>query len=193
MQTALTHTGPTSVASAIPFLTRISQIVPPTLSTIVQGERLVKTTPKYLVPLITILKNHTGREFTQLRDVTAIDWPERKSRFEVVYSLLSVSRSRRLSVSVCVAEGEAIPSITQLYSSAGWYEREVYDRRGVPFTGHADLRPRLSDYGFRGHPLRKDFPLTGYLEVRYEETGKRLRYEPVSLAQEFRVFTLDNN
>lgn len=152
---------------------------------------MVKTTPQNLIPLITILKHHTGIEFSQLIDLTAVDWPERKNRFEIVYSLLSITNARRLRVSVSVPEGVSITSVTQVYSSAGWFEREVYDRRGVSFSGHPDLRPRLSDYGFRGHPLRKDFPLTGFIEVRYDEIGKRLRYEPVSLPQEFRVFSVD--
>jgi len=173
------------------FLENLSKIVPLTLYSIHAGERSVKVSPQNLIALLKVLKQHTGREFSQLVDITSIDWPERKNRFEVVYSLLSISTSRRLRVSVAVHEGVSLPSVTSVYSSAGWFEREIYDRRGISFSGHPDLRPRLSDYGFRGHPLRKDFPLTGFIEVRYDERGKRLRYEPVSLPQEFRVFSVD--
>ena len=181
----------TTLTASNKFLQQLSRIFPPVLFAVHGEERRIKTTPRHLIPLFTLLKNHTGREFSQLIDVTAVDWPERKRRFEILYSFLSLSTSRRLTVSVSVAEGEAIPTASVLYPSAGWYEREVYDIIGVPFSGHVDLRPRLSDYGFRGHPLRKDFPLTGYIEVRYDEIGKRLRYEPVSLAQEFRTFSLE--
>jgi NADH-quinone oxidoreductase subunit C len=174
------------------FLDNLIKVFPPILVSTVNGERIIKTTSYDLIPLLCFLKQHTGTQFSQLIDITAIDWPERKNRFEIVYSLLSISTARRLSVSVIVSEGDAVSSVTSLYSSAGWYEREVFDIFGIPFTGHPDLRPRLSDYGFQGSPLRKDFPLTGYYtEVRYSELHKRIVIEPVSLAQEFRQFTLE--
>jgi len=190
--TSTTSSVQTTSSAASAFLTRLNNLFPSTLVFLLPQERVVKVAPRDLIPLLTFLKNHTGREFTQLVDLTAIDWPERKNRFEVVYCLLSVRTATRLTVSVSIPEGTSIPSVTTLYPSAGWFEREVFDRFGVTFTDHPDLRPRLSDYGFRGHPLRKDFPLTGYTEVRYSETGKRIQREPVSLPQEFRQFTLDN-
>jgi NADH/F420H2 dehydrogenase subunit C len=174
------------------LLNKITQLVPSTLTGVASGEPFVKVSPAHLIPLLTILKDHTGREFTQLRDITAVDNPERKHRFEVVYSLLSVRTAQRLAVLVSVAEGESLPSATSLYASAGWYERELWDRFGVVITGHPDLRRRLTDYGFRGHPLRKDFPVTGYTEVRYHDGTKRIVYEGVSLAQQYRLFTLDS-
>lgn len=178
-------------SSSAAFLAHLTQLFPPVLVTVVNGEIRVKVSSKDLPQLLIFLKNHTGTQFSQLIDVTAIDWPERKLRFELVYSLLSLSTATRLYVNVSVAEGEAIPSVTAIYPSAGWYEREVFDIFGIPFLGHPDLRPILSDYGFQGSPLRKDFPLTGYTEVRYSETHKRVVREAVSLPQEFRQFTLE--
>lgn len=174
------------------LLSKITHLVPSTLTGVASGEPFVKVVPHNLIPLLTILKDHTGREFAQLRDITAVDNPERKHRFEVVYSLLSVRTAQRLRVLVSVAEGEPLSSVTSLYSSAGWYERELWDRFGVVITGHPDLRRRLTDYGFRGHPLRKDFPVTGYTEVRYHDGTKRIVYESVSLSQQYRLFTLDS-
>lgn len=121
-----------------------------------------------------------------------MDYPERKLRFEVVYILLSLYTAQRVIVSVSIAEGNSLPSTVQLYSSAGWYEREAWDRFGIFFRNHPDLRRRLTDYGFKGHPLRKDFPLTGYIEVRYDDFRKRILYEGVSLPQEYRVFNIEN-
>jgi len=157
----------------------------------VTGETRVAVPATHLLQTLTLLRRHTGREFSQLRAITAIDNPERNRRFEVVYLLLSPSTGQRLAVSVHVSEGTPLPSATGVYSSAGWYERETWDIFGILFTGHPDLRRRLTDYGFKGHPLRKDFPVTGYVEVRYDDVRKRILYEGVSLAQEFRLFTLD--
>ena len=195
---ALSNSLSTQNRSALPlkasqaFLNRISALVPGTLTAVVQNERRVVTTPANLYPLLTVLKSHTGREFAQLRDITAIDHPERTLRFEVVYSLLSIASAQRLSLSVRVAEGETLPSVVGLYPSAGWYEREIWDRFGIPFSGHSDLRRRLTDYGFVGHPLRKDFPVTGYVEVQYSIAEKRVLTTGVTLAQEYRIFTLES-
>lgn len=156
------------------------------------NEYVIKTTPERLYSLLTLLKYHTTFRYTQLRGLTAIDHPTSKLRFEVVYFLLSIQNSRRLSMSVSLAEGTSLPSIVSLYSSAGWYERETWDRFGVFFRNHPDFRRRLTDYGFKGHPLRKDFPLTGFVEVCYDDFRKRILYEGVSLPQEFRIFTLEN-
>jgi len=126
--------------------------------------------------------------FKVLIDVTAVDYPERPERFEVVYQLLSTKTNRRVRIKVATDETSAVPSISTVFSSAGWYEREVWDLFGIYFADHPDLRRILTDYGFDGHPLRKDFPLTGYVEVRYDEDRKRVVYEPVRLKQEFRSF-----
>ena len=138
--------------------------------------------------LVTYLRDNAACAFTTLIDITAIDWPEREDRFDVVYHFLSMQQNQRVRVKVAVAEDEIVPAITDLNPSANWFEREVFDMYGVMFSGHPDLRRILTDYGFRGHPLRKDFPTTGYTEVRYDETQKRVVYEPVTLVQEYRQF-----
>ena len=170
----------------------ISKRFPTVLIYSVNGEWYIKASPSSLKPLLTFLKYHTNTSFNQLRDITAIDYSERKLRFEVVYVLLSLQNARRIIVSVSMSEATPLPSITSLYASAGWYERETWDRFGIFFTEHPDLRRRLTDYGFKGHPLRKDFPLTGFVEVRYADFQKRILYEGVSLPQEYRMFNLEN-
>jgi NADH-quinone oxidoreductase subunit C len=126
--------------------------------------------------------------FQQLMDIAGVDYPDRPERFDVVYCLLSVTRNLRLIVKVATDEATPVPTVTTLWPNAGWYEREVYDMFGVLFAGNTDLRRILTDYGFQGHPFRKDFPLTGYVELRYSEEDKRVVYEPVRLAQDFRQF-----
>lgn len=126
--------------------------------------------------------------YQQLMEIAGVDYPERAERFEVVYHLLSVTRNHRLRVRVTASETTPVPSITGVWPNAGWLEREVFDMYGVLFSGNADLRRILTDYGFEGHPFRKDFPLTGYVEMRYSEEQKRVVYEPVKLAQDFRSF-----
>jgi NADH-quinone oxidoreductase subunit C len=126
--------------------------------------------------------------YQQLMEIAGVDWPDRPLRFEVVYMLLSVTKNHRLRVHVDTDEETPIPSVTGIWPVAGWLEREVFDMYGVLFSGNADLRRILTDYGFRGHPQRKDFPLTGYVELRYSEEAKRVVYEPVRLAQDFRSF-----
>jgi len=121
-------------------------------------------------------------------DITAIDLPEREARFDVVYHFLSMYQNHRIRVKIAVGEDDMVPSIHLIHRSANWFEREVFDMFGILFSGHPDLRRLLTDYGFRGHPLRKDFPTTGYTEVRYDEVQKRVVYEPVSLVQEYRQF-----
>ncbi|HEY5710821.1 MAG TPA: NADH-quinone oxidoreductase subunit C [Allosphingosinicella sp.] len=127
-------------------------------------------------------------DYQQLMEIAGVDYPERAERFEVVYHLLSVTKNHRLRVRVSTDEATPVPSVTAVYPVAGWLEREVFDMYGVLFEGNADLRRILTDYGFRGHPQRKDFPLTGYVELRYSEEQKRVVYEPVALAQDFRNF-----
>jgi NADH-quinone oxidoreductase subunit C len=127
-------------------------------------------------------------EFKILVDVCGVDWPQRAKRFDVVYHLLSMTRNARVRIKAQVAEGESIPTVADIYPTAGWFERETFDMYGVPFAEHPDLRRILTDYGFSGYPLRKDFPLTGYVELRYDDELKRVVYQPVQLVQEFRDF-----
>ncbi len=127
-------------------------------------------------------------EYQQLVEIAGVDWPERELRFEVVYMLLSLTKNHRIRVHVDTTEDVPVPSVTGIWPVAGWLEREVFDMYGVLFSGNSDLRRILTDYGFVGHPQRKDFPLTGYVELRYSEEEKRVKYEPVQLAQDFRSF-----
>ena len=138
--------------------------------------------------LVEFLRSDQNCDFTTLVDITAVDWPERPKRFDVVYHLLSMTQNHRIRLRVAAREEDMVPSITGIYPAAGWFEREVFDMFGILFSGHPDLRRILTDYGFRGHPLRKDFPTTGYTEVRYDEVQKRVIYEPVNLVQEYRQF-----
>jgi len=151
------------------------------------GELTLHAPAARIVQALTHLRDNLTAPFQQLIDVTAVDYPERAVRFDVVYHLLSMTRNRRVRVKTAVAENEAVPTATGVYPCANWYEREVFDMFGIPFEGHPDLRRILTDYGFEGHPLRKDFPMTGYLEVRYDDEQKRVVYEPVKISQ-FRAF-----
>jgi NADH-quinone oxidoreductase subunit C len=138
--------------------------------------------------LAEFLKTDPTCQFTTLVDITAVDYPERPKRFDVVYQFLSMYQNHRIRLRAAAREEDMVPSITGVHPSANWFEREVFDMFGLLFTGHPDLRRILTDYGFRGHPLRKDFPTTGYTEVRYDEEQKRVVYEPVKLVQEYRQF-----
>lgn len=153
-----------------------------------KDELTIYIPPAGVIPVMTFLKYHTAAEYTQVSDITAIDFPTRSQRFEVVYNLLSVRHNSRIRVKTYADEAQPVPSITDLYDGANWYEREVYDLFGVFFVGHPDLRRIMTDYGFDGHPLRKDFPLTGYTEIRYDEEKKRIVVEPLELTQAFRNF-----
>ena len=141
-----------------------------------------------LIAALTALRDTPGLEYQQLMEIAGVDYPDRAERFEVVYCLLSLTRNHRVRVHVATDEEQPVPSVTGLWPVAGWLEREVYDMYGVLFAGNADLRRILTDYGFRGHPQRKDFPLSGFVELRYSEEAKRVVYEPVQLAQDFRTF-----
>lgn len=141
-----------------------------------------------LIPLISCLKHHTEFQFSQLMDLYAVDYPSRQKRYEVHYLLLSLTYNQRLRLKLEIELEEMIPSIASLYPSGNWLEREVWDMFGIFFANHPDLRRILTDYGFEGFPLRKDFPVTGFLEVRYDESEKRIQYEPVELTQEYRLF-----
>lgn len=148
--------------------------------------------PDSLLPVRTYLRDHSTCQFKQVVERAAVDYPGRAQRFDVVYCLLSRHFNTRRKVVVRVDEWTPVPSLTHLYRGTGWLEREVYDRNGIFFEGNKDLRRLLTDYGFQGHPLRKDFPLTGYYEVRYDELEKRVLYESVETAQEFRGFQFNN-
>ncbi len=141
-----------------------------------------------LAEVLRFLRDDPKCRFTILCDICGVDYPDRPLRFEVVYNLLSMSLNQRIRLKLEINEDNPVPSATGIFSSAGWWEREAWDLFGVYFEGNADLRRILTDYGFEGHPMRKDFPLTGYVEVRYDEEQKRVVYEPVRLQQEFRRF-----
>ncbi|KAI4126634.1 MAG: hypothetical protein LQ347_004903 [Umbilicaria vellea] len=153
-----------------------------------KDELTIYVPPSGIIPVISFLKYHTAAEYTMVADITAVDYPTKDQRFEVVYNLLSVRHNSRIRVKTYADEATPVPSITGLYDGANWYEREVYDLFGVFFTGHPDLRRIMTDYGFDGHPLRKDFPLTGYTEIRYDEEKKRIVVEPLEMTQAFRNF-----
>jgi NADH-quinone oxidoreductase subunit C len=155
---------------------------------VTHGELNVDVAPSNIVDFIDYLKTDATCRFSTLVDITAVDYPERAKRFDVVYHFLSMYQNHRIRLRVSIREEDLVPSITDVHPSANWFEREVYDMFGILFSGHPDLRRLLTDYGFRGHPLRKDFPTTGFTEVRYDETQKRVVYEPVSLVQEYRQF-----
>ncbi len=152
------------------------------------GELMLDARPDRLVALVTFLRDDPRCLFKQLIDVCGVDWPEREKRFDVVYNLLSLKNNQRVRIKVATDEATPVPSVASVFSSAGWFEREAYDLYGVWFSDHPDLRRILTDYGFEGHPLRKDFPLTGFVEVRWDDVQKRVIYEPVKLTQEFRRF-----
>jgi NADH-quinone oxidoreductase subunit C len=152
------------------------------------GELTLTTTGENLVALLTFLRDDAKCRFVNLTDICGVDWPQREQRFDVVYHLLSPKQNLRIRVKVATDEDTPVPSACAVYPGADWFERETWDMYGVLFTGHPDLRRILTDYGFEGHPLRKDFPTTGFVEVRYDDAAKRVVYEPVELKQEFRNF-----
>jgi NADH-quinone oxidoreductase subunit C len=152
------------------------------------GELTVTVAAGDIVPFMTFLRDDPRLQFVNIIDVCGVDYPAREKRFDVVYHLMSPRQNARIRVKVMTDEAAPVPSITSVFPGADWFEREAYDLYGILFTGHPDLRRLLTDYGFDGHPLRKDFPLTGFVEVRYDDERKRVVYEPVRLAQEFRDF-----
>ena len=155
---------------------------------VAHGELNLDVAPANILGLVDFLKSDSACNFSTLVDITGVDYPDRPKRFDVVYHLLSMYQNHRIRLRVSIREDEMIPSIIAVHPSANWFEREVFDMFGILFSGHPDLRRILTDYGFRGYPLRKDFPTTGYTEVRYDEAQKRVVYEPVSLVQEYRQF-----
>ncbi|MEM1038353.1 MAG: NADH-quinone oxidoreductase subunit C [Pseudomonadota bacterium] len=157
-------------------------------ATLAFGEITLTTTAQQIVPLLKFLRDDAQCQFIALVDIAGVDYPERERRFDVVYHLLSPRQNQRMRVKLQTDERSPVPSVVDIYPGADWFEREAYDLYGILFTGHPDLRRLLTDYGFEGHPLRKDFPLTGFSEVRYDDEQKRVVYEPVHLRQEFRNF-----
>ena len=155
---------------------------------VTHGELNVDVAPAGIVGFVEFLKADSNCRFSTLVDITAVDYPERAKRFAVIYHFLSMYRNQRIRLRMPIREDETVPSLTGVHPCANWFEREVFDMFGILFSGHPDLRRILTDYGFRGYPLRKDFPTTGYTEVRYDEAMKRVVYEPVRLVQEYRQF-----
>ncbi len=168
----------------------ISQRLPGVVeaSDVAFGELTLTVLPARLIRLVEFLKTDGTCRFTTLVDITAVDHPERSTRFDVIYHFLSMYQNHRIRLRVGQGDDQILPSINAVYPAANWFEREIFDMFGILFSGHPDLRRLLTDYGFRGHPLRKDFPTTGYTEVRYDEALKRVVYEPVKLVQEYRQF-----
>ncbi|CAK7896159.1 probable NADH-ubiquinone oxidoreductase 30.4 kDa subunit, mitochondrial [[Candida] anglica] len=158
-----------------------------------KDELTIYVAPSALRPTMIFLQNHTASQFKACMDVTAADYPSRTNRFDVVYNLLSVRHNSRIRVKTYANETSAVPSVVPLFEGANWFERETYDLFGIFFEGHPDLRRIMTDYGFEGHPLRKDFPTTGYTEVRYDEEKKRVVYEPLELTQAWRNFTVGSS
>jgi NADH-quinone oxidoreductase subunit C len=178
------------MSDLVEFADKLSAALPGVITAhkVVNGELTVEAETAEIVRVMSYLRDDPSCAFKILVDLCGVDWPKRAKRFDVVYHLLSLTNNRRIRVKVMAAEDEAVPSIVGVYPAANWFERETFDMYGVPFSDHPDLRRLLTDYGFSGYPLRKDFPLTGYVEVRYDDELKRVVYQPVQLVQEFRDF-----
>ena len=156
------------------------------------GELTITAKRESIIEVLRFLKDDSQTQFWNIIDLCGVDYPQREERFDVVYHLLSPRLNARIRVKISTDEDTPVESVTGVYPGANWFEREAWDMYGIMFTGHPDMRRLLTDYGFEGHPLRKDFPLTGYVEVRYDEEVKRVVYEPVSLRQEFRNFDFES-
>ena len=156
------------------------------------GELTIVVAADEIVDVLTRLRDDPECQFEVLIDICGVDYPERARRFDVVYHLLSMRKNQRIRVKIEADADTPVPTVIDVFPAANWYERETYDMYGILFAGHPDLRRLLTDYGFQGHPLRKDFPLTGYVEVRYDDAQKRVVYEPVKLTQEFRNFDFES-
>ena len=159
-----------------------------TSTQIISGELVFNVARESIVKVLTFLRDDVNCQFKMLMELCGVDYPEREDRFDIVYCLLSLTLNQRVKVKIQTNTSSAVPSVANVYSAANWWEREAWDLFGIYFSDHPDLRRILSDYGFEGHPLRKDFPLTGYVELRYDDEQKRVVYEPVKLSQEFRNF-----
>lgn len=168
------------IAAALPGAVKGHEVAAGELTVTVEGGEIVR--------VMQTLKDDPRFEFKLLMDIAGVDWPQRTPRFDVHYHLLSISKNVRVRITAGVEEGAALPTIVEVHPGAGWFEREAFDMYGIVFSDHPDLRRLLTDYGFSGYPLRKDFPLTGYVEVRYDDETKRVVYQPVQLTQAFRDF-----
>ena len=152
------------------------------------GHIIFDIIPSAIVEVVTYLRSKKGFSFTTLIDITAIDFPAKEKRFQLIYHFLSMTENKRCKITMAVSDQETVNSVTPVFECANWFEREIFDLFGIRFSSHPDLRRILTDYGFEGHPLRKDFPTTGFLEVRYDEVEKRVVYEPTTLTQGYRDF-----
>jgi NADH-quinone oxidoreductase subunit C len=174
------------------FTQYLTTVFQPLIVYSIKGELYCKVDRKSSKQFLIFLKYHTNTLYKQLIDLYGVDYGEKIQRFEICYNLLSILFHRRLNVTLVLSEQQKVQSVCDLYPNSSWYEREVYDLFGFIFQGNNDFRRILTDYGFKGHPMRKDFPLTGYIELRYDDFGKRIRYERVTLSQDYRIFTLKN-
>ena len=181
------------IGSSVNFYKTLLKFIPFLLFYSYDGEFYLKIRSDWVERLLFLLKNHSLSLFQQLIDIYAVDYIERINRFEICYNLLSLHWNTRVTVTTSITNCHIISSVNKIYSNAIWYEREVYDMFGIIFYGNFDLRRILTDYGFKGHPMRKNFPLTGYYELRYEEFSNRIRQEQVNFAQGYRVFSLENS
>lgn len=177
-----------------PFIEHLVEMLPNMIThcILTKHETTIYIHPEFNVDFLLFLKNHVYTQFKMLIDLTAVDYPYRICRFEVVYNLLSIRNNARIRIKTCLDEVSSCASVCCLYSSAGWWERETWDMFGIFFSNHPDLRRILTDYGFMFHPLRKDFPLSGFVEVRYDDSEKRVITEPVEVTQEFRLFDFNS-
>ncbi len=187
-QTPDTASVPAPLAPAEALAAAAGALAPLTTASVELGEVVLRTTRDALPGVMAVLRDDPRFAFEQLMDVCGVDWPTRPERFDVVYNLLSVSLNHRIRVIVTTDGESPVPSVSELWAAATWWERETWDLFGIPFSGQPDLRRILTDYGFVGHPMRKDFPMTGYVEVRYDEERREVVYEPVKLVQDFRRF-----
>lgn len=174
------------------FSQYLIQILPIINYNIYKNELSINIYFNKMVPIFFFLKNHTNTQFKVLSDICVVDYINKKKRFEIIYNLLSIRFNTRLKVKILINELQPVDSIISIYRTANWYEREAWDMFGIFFINHPDLRRILTDYGFEGHPLRKDFPLSGYLEVYYNELKKRVVYEPINLSQQYRLFEFNS-
>jgi len=174
----------------VSFKTNLDQALSEAISGVEEDKDhiLIDIIPAAVVTVMSHLKSKKGYSFNTLIDITAVDFPSRDKRFDVIYHFLSMTENKRCRVTTSISEGEEVQSITRVFECANWFEREIFDLFGIRFTSHPDLRRILTDYGFEGHPLRKDFPTSGFLEVRYDELEKRVIYEPTTLTQGYRDF-----
>lgn len=185
MDEALTELGD-YIGAALPGATALPEDAVET--EVAYHELMLQVPAAAVTKVLAFLRDDSSCQFKVLIDICGVDYPDRTPRFDVVYNLLSLTHNHRIRVKVQAAEDSPVPSVTSVHKGAGWFEREAWDMYGIMFDGHPDLRRILTDYGFEGHPLRKDFPLSGFVEVRYDDEEKRVVYEPVKLTQEFRTF-----